>query len=311
MDDDTSPVDLFFHKWCTFPVLGEDERQFWAGVIEPLVLGLSDQQLITGITILLVAYIQLPASHGHISGYHFFIVNALAWFSINTHLVTLVVLRDRLSKRPDLRLWRTIAMILLALFLVISTFLTSHKYMFQPKDGNVDFDLFKCPAICFINDLPGHTGGQPMQWAVVGAFLLPWAYFNTLVPIFKPTKSRLKQKIITKYRAFTPSISLLCIIYHSLGWVLRNVWDLLRSAVLCAIFNVIWFTFGVVSMFSDRAHGRSLMAAGESENAWSFGQILPLLLVALPIVSAAEMFSGTLRLKDILILRCEPESTQA
>ena len=243
------------------------------------------------------------AELGHITGYHFFIVNDLAWFSINTHLATLVILREYLSKAPDLRLWRAIAMIFLPTFLIISTFLTSHKYMFEAKDGNIDFDAFKCPAICLIKDLPGNIGGQPLLRAIVGGVLLPCAYLNTLIPILKSTKSHLKRRIATTYRLFTPSLNLLRIIYCSLGWLLLKLWDLLRSAILCTIFNIIWFAFGVFSMFSDRAHGRRLMAPDESENVWGFGQILPLLLVALPIISAIETFYGELCLKDILIFR--------
>lgn len=54
------------------------KRQFWRKIVERVVLGLSDQQLVTGTAILSVGLYRVPPSHGHISFYHFSILADLA-----------------------------------------------------------------------------------------------------------------------------------------------------------------------------------------------------------------------------------------
>ena len=58
--------------------------------LERFILALSDQQLVTGLSVLLAGYIK----HCDISVYSFQITTALAWFSCTTHLATLTVLRQ-------------------------------------------------------------------------------------------------------------------------------------------------------------------------------------------------------------------------
>jgi len=55
---------------------------------ENLILAFSDQQLVTGLAILIAAYCK-----GDITIYSFQVASALAWFSSTIHLATLVVLR--------------------------------------------------------------------------------------------------------------------------------------------------------------------------------------------------------------------------
>ena len=69
--------------------------------MEKLILGFSDQQLMTGLGILLVAFVRLPK--GQISAYHFVLAVNTAWFSANTHLITLTVLSPYLKKSSAVR----------------------------------------------------------------------------------------------------------------------------------------------------------------------------------------------------------------
>jgi hypothetical protein len=62
----------------------------WSEAIEAAVLMFSDQQLVTGIGILVSGYTQINCA---LSTYHWQIVVYLAWFSSLTHLTTLTALR--------------------------------------------------------------------------------------------------------------------------------------------------------------------------------------------------------------------------
>ena len=59
----------------------DEFRHFWMPVIEKVVLNLSDQQLLTGLSVLIAGF----ATHCSISAYHFEVVSDLAWFSSNVH----------------------------------------------------------------------------------------------------------------------------------------------------------------------------------------------------------------------------------
>ena len=56
--------------------------------VEAFILTLSDQQLVTGLAILIAGYVKCD-----ISVYSFRNVSAIAWFSCTTHLATLTVLK--------------------------------------------------------------------------------------------------------------------------------------------------------------------------------------------------------------------------
>jgi hypothetical protein len=82
--------------------------------LQRFILGLSDQQLVTGIALLVTGYAQTC----RIDGYHFMVLISMAWFSSTTHLSTLVVLRDNFRSCPPLRLLRVIGMVLVCGMLV-------------------------------------------------------------------------------------------------------------------------------------------------------------------------------------------------
>jgi hypothetical protein len=79
----------------------------WSDAIETAVLMFSDQQLVTGIGILVSGYTQLSCS---LSTYHWQIVVYLAWFSSLTHLTTLTALREFFRENPTLSYWRVVFM---------------------------------------------------------------------------------------------------------------------------------------------------------------------------------------------------------
>jgi hypothetical protein len=77
-------------------LVGVTSMKIWSECLYKIVMILSDQQLITGIAILITAmYLKIQ---GSITVYHFTIATDEAWFSSNTHLVSLTVLRGFLSE---------------------------------------------------------------------------------------------------------------------------------------------------------------------------------------------------------------------
>jgi hypothetical protein len=85
--------------------------------LESIVVSFSDQQVITGIAILISGFSQLNKG---ISVYHWQTIVNLSWFSTVTHMLTLTVLRDQLKKNSLIRALRIIGMGLLVVMLCVA-----------------------------------------------------------------------------------------------------------------------------------------------------------------------------------------------
>src|SRR5271170_2347971 len=300
-EHERSVVDRLFRRFVALE-LDLPRRRFWSKVVERLILGFSDQQLVTGTAILLAAFIRLPTSNGQIRAYHFSVVTDLAWFSANTHLVTLFVLRDYFSTHIALRLWRTIGMLVMIALLVIASILSTNKYWYGNPDEfvdghSVDFTGVNCPTICLIGDLKKNMGGSPLKWVIVDLLVLFWGYSIALARLYRP-RNKIWKRITQTTRDYYLSvrsqrfeIRFCC---SSFGTISRGIYDLMRSSVFITIFNSAWFGLGVLSMFADRSEGHRLLGQGENEDSWGFGQIMALLLMLLPCFAALEIFYGDL-----------------
>ena len=73
----------------------------------------------------------------------------------------------------------------------------------------------------------------------------------------------------------------------------HGIFEVLSSHLFTIAFDIIWFYIGTVSLLEDRALGAKLMSiTNEDENKMGFGQLVPLVLLAVPIFSAMEIFFG-------------------
>ena len=79
----------------------------WSEALQNSVLAFSDQQIVTGIAILVSAYVQISCG---LQVYHWHVAVDLALFSSITHLTTLTCLRDYFRQRKSLRTIRLIFM---------------------------------------------------------------------------------------------------------------------------------------------------------------------------------------------------------
>lgn len=92
------------------------------------MLSMSDIQIITGISILVSAAVQLD---GGLSCYQWQVVVYLAWFSSLTHLSGLTLLRNYLYNRPAERIWRLCSMAVLIIMLMFA-FVPTANYKWEP-----------------------------------------------------------------------------------------------------------------------------------------------------------------------------------
>jgi hypothetical protein len=90
----------------------------WKGTIEEIVLAFSDQQLLTGLGILIAGFFQAWAHD--LDVYHWNFVIYLAWLSSTVHLMTLAFLRDRFNNQNLFRNVRLCLMLLIFALIIVA-----------------------------------------------------------------------------------------------------------------------------------------------------------------------------------------------
>lgn len=290
-------------KSLGFFKIPDSKRDFWVPIIQKLVLSLSDQQLLTGLAVLIAGF----WTHCNISVYHFALVNDLAWMSSAVHLTTLSVLHDYLLKRPTLRNWRVVLMVAMALLLVASNVMQGHYEW---------YDSWPYDAQCLFDNLNGNIGGAPRYWMSVSLALIFIFYPLSIVPLFeRPTKffhlwlgtkprnaqdqaiESLKEKMshntspaFLKGSMKRFGCAILIMFVSTISWMYFAPMALGGSNTCSLALDIFWFTYSLWSLIEDREIPPSEMNG--SENSMSFGQIIPILLLSSIMLVFMEAYEG-------------------
>jgi hypothetical protein len=239
----------------------------WTRAIERFVLSLSDQQLVTGLSVLLLGYIGLPASQGQINVLDFTNAVYLAWFSGVTHLITLYVLREyfRNPAHSVLRAIRLTTMLVFGLFLIVSLAFTT-----QPG-----FGALNCPAKCVFQDPPAP------------GFNLSLAIGPT------PVTSQAAAQGTDSQRT---SAMRVYVAFLAIGYIMAMAPMFFRTFLAIDLFsvlmNIILFMIALMEFMIMRGFSQGL-SGNEAESIWSFGQILAVLLFLVPVLQGLEIVYGT------------------
>jgi len=261
--------------------------------IEKILLGFSDQQLMTGIGMLVVAFAGLP--NGAISIYHFQLAVDTAWFSANTHLITLTALRRYFRENSRIAICRVALICALGCLLISATCLL----------GNIDWNprsrqYWNCPAAvlphCF-----------KFNWILLLPFpdisnslsILVFGYASNLIPLSQTLDfyvTKLLDTILEAGTLASPFFTHRTWSGYTLQFVRVVFWPVtfaLRHTTLTAVaFHVYWFALGLLQLFSDRTSGEAIMIDSGNENELAFGQVLALFLLGMNLLSAFEIFEG-------------------
>ncbi|KAL8870771.1 MAG: hypothetical protein Q9174_003261 [Haloplaca sp. 1 TL-2023] len=272
---------------------------FWQPVVEELVMTLSNQQIVVGVAILITGFLK----HCSISVYHFSIVADLAWFSSNTHLTSLNVLQVYLEERPRVRDWRVGLMVTILCGMLAAHIMEGHQAWYSSWNS---------PAQCLFDDLPGNVGGEPGKSMFINLFLLVFGYTTAIARLYRSTWldemlynrpvdkmskacTRLKDKrtvMRTKGRLQT-FIALTLIfpeekIVSSTKKVFVVFVTVLSSLTANFILDIVWFALGLVDIIDDRNIDPE--ETDGNENAWGFGQIVPVLLLFSIVLTFKELY---------------------
>ena len=289
-------------------------KEKFARFIEKVILNLSDQLLLTGTAILIAGF----WTHCSISAYHFAIISDLAWFASTVHLVTIMVLSQYLQDRPVLRNWRAVLMGCMAIFLTVSTIMQGHRdwYLSWPYD-----------AQCVFNDLTfAKVGGDPGAQMYEKLALIVIGYLPSIIRLYqapqdllnkwfrkKPEVARYKftgycetrkgeittrstQKALAQNFLYSFLIACAETSFKYYISMYRIFTAINRSRWFNLGFCWIWFSVGTTILFGDLEMAQ--WRTDGAENAMTFGQIVPILLLGSTLFMAREAYDGSITLGD-------------
>lgn len=257
-------------------------KEFWIRVLDRLILGFSDQQLVTGMAILIIGLARI----GQITTYHFYIIESLAMFSCGCHLASVVTLRRYFQEHPFLARIRVGAMLIFAIMLSVSIIYA----------GTVIQSAFgasvQCPLSCTISN-PGPMKATSRFIDVLLTIILNWAYYAALVYVFPNGAIFFQTWLVTKPIVFLEFL-LQAISCGRHGYQFHERFRHWKAPI-----TAVEVTFGLQFIWSLVAFGlatairiKGVTYLSGPENDWSFGQILAVLLIVLPFLGAAEVFIG-------------------
>lgn len=283
---------------------------------------MSDQQLVTGIAIMVTIY----TKSCDISIYSFQIAAALAWFSSTTHLATLTLLRAYFDHHRVARNFRAVMMVMMMIMLAAAQIISNSESV---QHSSTDI-YFGC-ALKKSFKLSPINGYEITNLVLIIAWLIQ-SYSSRMVAIYsahtKSSYSWLTRKIASTFRLELDEPTAEDDSLRRLDEVMQAVdgrlcdgplrqWPLLRrfcvwytyffalaGAVERAFTNsflwqLIRLLFGasfgigqVISIRKDYPVAYRRDQETETLNKWGFGQILPLIFLAHPILTGLEAYFG-------------------
>ncbi len=273
------------------------------------VLMFSDQQVVTGIALLSSGYAQLKSGLGT---YHWQILVYLAWFSSLTHLATLTVLRKYFRDNLAARLWRSIFMLVTVTMLGVALLPTGDTAWLTGVwlAGDDTTNIRAIPALCFFRRLVSQNPDQryiidffstyPM---IISLFVLFSGYLMRLIKLSdnatdfsrswiraKPSHkiSSLRDSALKRVARPFPKILnshwvFAYVLLETLHLFLRAMFDIYESM----LWEILWLAFSLAWGTRNLLITRAYSGEG-TENTWGFGQLFPVVLLVLPLLSIAE-----------------------
>ena len=252
--------------------MNEDKKRFWLRVLDRLILGFSDQQLVTGISILLIGFISVC----RVSTYHFYVINNLGMFSCSSHLASVLSLRRYFQDHPSVAKIRVAAMLLFAALLSTSLILLG----FLPFSVNL-----RCSTACSVDS----SLRLERFAAVIMTLYLAFAYWAALAYVFPNAEVHFMTWFNTNPALWIESaLGPMGRGYHFQERFMH--YRPLPALTLSFGLQFLWWVVSLSSCIYVRFKGSKSVQG--TEGVWTFGQTLALLMISLPFLTAAEIYLG-------------------
>ncbi|KAL1304000.1 hypothetical protein AAFC00_000442 [Neodothiora populina] len=285
--------------------------RFWRNILERLILNLADQQLITGISLLVIGYIVQPwplSEKGRLWPARLSLVIYLSCLSSSSHLACMLSLHKYLRRHPVLAKLRMILIIIFALFLSISIGLGQTYYVLS-----IFYSwIFSSHQQGNGRDVSTSAGDIIMY--VIPPMVALHVYLIAALQLMPSIRDSIKNAIRSLYRNRGRRLVPTRLLDRLLGprWsdrvgqiTKRIFWFclFLNPPVIFAaqiMFAIISVTFILIQKFAVPPPSppppdfhADLFCSGldnQSENQWGFGQMLAMSVLILPFLAALETY---------------------
>lgn len=256
-----------------------EKKEFWCRVLDRLILGFSDQQLITGFAMILIGLAKVRTIHL----YHFSLILCLAMLSCSIHMTSVLTLRRYFQDHPEVAKVRIVIMLIFALLLSGGLL-----YSKGPMFGASQINKIKCPVEC--------SWSQDLSTPLISIFFicLLWLCYTAAIAYIFPNAEVFlmnAEVFLTKWLYTEPLEFLERLIPHR--GLRENVMRFRPKSTKLFLPHVLQFLWALISIFltiSIRLHGSKYVAGSEAR--LGFGQLLSLLLILIPALGAFEVYCG-------------------
>ncbi|PVI04517.1 hypothetical protein DM02DRAFT_586190 [Periconia macrospinosa] len=312
-----NPVDQITTDFIRKHLVAWKPKRRFEYAMEKSVLLLSDTQLVTGMAILLAGFSQLPCG---ISAYHWQIIVYIAWFSSFTFLAAVAFLESYFRMNQKLRLIRLFFMFALSGLQIAALLPTGSKDWLDVYGQAGDF-YPSLSAECYYKQLasPSFSRRGPRIWSMVlSVVVISISYIRCGIRLVGPTPN-LNYKYLGRIgNCYTRFLHLLgrkatqkglrasfwIVPYLAFYAIFVNV----RATIDCAqsmLGEILWLVGAIawgsiklwrtrllVQINSDISTSNTITFHNRlvAEDAWSFGQTLPLILLLLPLLSMVQSY---------------------
>jgi hypothetical protein len=268
----------------------------WRSVLDSLILSLADQQLLTGLALMLAGYIKLSEN---LQQAHFYLIVYMCCLSSGSHLASIITLRKYLEEHTLTSKIRIGLVTLFAGSLITSIILSG---AFGPLFIPVRWIL-----------LFTGIGVFPFATAIFGFVPIIWIFWTAILEV-----APLVQDIVIEF--VRNRIWRFCKRWLGLGILLKRLRHqpfiyVVEVTLRKVVVSVFWYillsspctTFVLQVVFAAASTAMTLSQkfakpgpdsdgictlSSPDENSWGFGQILSVLLLWLPVYSTIETYIG-------------------
>ncbi|KAJ5178691.1 hypothetical protein N7492_001901 [Penicillium capsulatum] len=332
-----NPLDDFLLKWLrsgpayiakrfldSRQVLSFRTKAQLERVLIKCILLMGDLQIVTGLAILLSGFAQFECG---LAALKWRIILDLSWFSCLTHLSCMTMLRKHLHTHTFQRIWRLIAMGILAAILAAGLLITANPNWLLLNE-NAKATPTICITGCYLEPGPNKSwveslepvpvqSWQPSEWfwtPVVSASFIVIAFISRIVRLHKT--SSLVARRATEWldgqmqRFLWALFRVSCTEGHMSGlgrsflyrpifgifMILRFLLDSFPSFAAEVSWVFAAFLWGTWRLVKDLSPNTKMEPFESSKETWTFGQIVSVFTLTAPLISVI----GTLEEEQIV-----------
>ncbi|KAK2753456.1 ADP-ribosylation factor GTPase activating protein, ER-Golgi transport [Arachnomyces sp. PD_36] len=291
----------FKRKWFPKSLGPPDETPISRAALQKSALMLSDQQMITGVAVLIIGF----GMHCSISQYHFEIVADLASMAFNVLQATILVTLPILRETPVMRHWRAIWITAHFIFVFVSQVVTYHPGFLWS---------YGMPTQCVWESIGSTDYGPTLAPMLIYLFSITWAYLDIMSSFYprqlgwssypgylveKVLRAPAKLHSATEKRVSRQGTRAGVVLWRVLSAVTFVVFvaALGISEVAFSVFfsivrvfsMVLWASLYIIRYRTSDDVSRVEGMQGD-EDEWTVGQIMPLMLLLLPLFGILETY---------------------